>query len=201
MPMVNRDRFFYELANFSHRPELQSLSYTIALLGATVSPEQVRAERSFYDHARHYLSIAESDDDAQDFNNLNMLQAVILLTCYEFRRTSFARAWLSLGRANRLAKMLGLHLMDQEEPAKLKPDFITPLPKTKGLAELEERRRSFWVLFAFDAHASIRTGSSMSIQEDEVSSLFLANCYFSQICPKAKISHYVTDHYASSTAR
>lgn len=176
IPMVNRHRFFTDLEAASHRPELKSLSYSIALLGATVSPEQVEAERSFYHQARRYLSIAEGDDEAPGFNSLNMLQAVIIIAYYEFRRTSFARAWLSLGRANRLARMLGLHAMDQDDKPRDKSDFFTPLPEAVGLAELEERRRTFWVLFTFEAYSSIRTGSTMSFEEDEVGSLLPLYC-------------------------
>lgn len=174
LPMVNRHRFFGELEVSSHRPEMKSLSYSIALLGATVTPEQVEAERNFYHHAKKYLSIAESDDEAPGFNSLNMLQAVILIAYYEFRRTSFARAWLSLGRANRLAKMLGLYAMDQDDKVEPRSNFVLPLPEPAGLADMEERRRSFWVLFTFDAYASIRTGSKTSIDEEEV--LFYFPC-------------------------
>ncbi|QGA22083.1 hypothetical protein EYB26_009797 [Talaromyces marneffei] len=169
LPMVNRHRFFNELEVSGHRPEMKSLSYSIALLGSTVTPEQVEAERNFYHHARKYFSIAESDDEAPGFNSLNMLQAVILIAYYEFRRTSFARAWLSLGRANRLAKMLGLHAMDQDSKTKRRSNFVLPLPEPAGLADMEERRRSFWVLFTFDAYASIRTGSKTSIDDEEIS--------------------------------
>jgi hypothetical protein len=112
--------------------------------------------------------MAEGDDEAPGFNSLNMLQAVILIAYYEFRRTSFARAWLSLGRANRLAKMLGLHTMDQNDNTKPRSNFVLPLPEPVGLADMEERRRSFWVLFTFDAYASIRTGSKTSIDDEEV---------------------------------
>jgi hypothetical protein len=164
--MVNQHRFSTELEATGHRPELKSLSYSIALLGAAVMSEKVETERSFYHHARSYLNAAESDDEAPDFNSLNMLQALILITYYEFRRTSFARAWLSLGRANRLANMLGLHAMDQDTQSKTKADFILPLPEPVGLAEMEERRRSFWVLFTFDVYASIRTGSKTSINRE-----------------------------------
>ncbi|GAM40952.1 hypothetical protein TCE0_041f13698 [Talaromyces pinophilus] len=168
LPMVNRHRFFSELEVSGHRPEMKSLSYSIALLGATVTPEQVEAERNFYHHSRKYLSMAEGDDEAPGFNSLNMLQAVILIAYYEFRRTSFARAWLSLGRANRLAKMLGLHTMDQDDNTKPRLNFVLPLPEPAGLADMEERRRSFWVLFTFDAYASIRTGSKTSIDDEEI---------------------------------
>uniref|UniRef100_A0A093UMJ9 Putative transcriptional regulatory protein n=1 Tax=Talaromyces marneffei PM1 TaxID=1077442 RepID=A0A093UMJ9_TALMA len=163
IPMVNRHRFSTELEMTGHRPELKSLSYSVALLGATVMSDEVDTERSFYNHARSHLNAAESDDEATDFNSLNMLQTLILITYYEFRRTSFARAWLSLGRANRLANMLGLHVMDQDKQSETQVDFILPLPESVGLAEIEERRRSFWVLFTFDVYASIRTGSKTSI--------------------------------------
>lgn len=169
--MINTRRFSAELEHLHPRPEFKSLKYAIAMFGAAASDE-AKLEEKCYHFSRKYLALAEGDDEAAGFNSINMLQACILVAYYEFRRTSFARAWMSLGRAIRLCKMLGLHRMDFVGHARTESTeshFVLPLPEARGLIELEERRRTFWVLFTFDAYASVRTGSPMTIQEEEVS--------------------------------
>lgn len=39
-------------------------------------------------------------------------EALILLALYEFKQPNFHRAWVTLGRAIRLAKMMGLDRVD-----------------------------------------------------------------------------------------
>lgn len=172
--MINRRRFLADLDAAGHpRPELKSLSYGIALLGVVATTpatgNQGELEETCYHFLRKYLSMAEMDDDARDYDHIRMLQACILVAYYEFGRTSFARAWLSLGRAIRLGKMLGLHCEDPKEWPCKKQQYVQPLPEAGSPEELEERRRAIWMLFTFDAYASVRTESGITMEEDDVS--------------------------------
>lgn len=169
LPVVDPDRFSLALKASSAKPQLSSLSYAIAMLGASLSDEYAHLEERCYHCSRKYLEMTERQEDGANFVSIDALQACVLITWYEFKGTGFARAWMSLGRAIRLAKMLGLHQMDRDDPLRVGSGFQLPLPATEGSAELEERRRTFWVLFIFDAYASVRTGSQMTIQEAEVS--------------------------------
>ena len=179
--MINRDRFSSVLATSPAKPEVNALSYGVAMLGATLSDENAHLEEKCYQYARKYLETAERQEDGANFVTLDALQACVLTTWYEFKGPGFARAWMSLGRAIRLAKLLGLHRMDRPDSARVRTgspisSFQLPLPATEGPAELEERRRTFWVLFIFEAYASVRTGSPMTIQEAEVSfTIFFVN--------------------------
>ncbi len=113
--------------------------------------------------------MTERHEDEANFLSIEALQACVLITWYEFKGRSFCRAWMSLGRAIRLGKMLGLHRMDEDGPVTCDSGFQLPLPVTNVQAELEERRRTFWVLFIYDAYASARTGSPMVVKAAEVS--------------------------------
>lgn len=171
--MINSDRFFSAMRASSKKPQLNALSYAVAMLGASVSDEYAHLEEKCYHYTRKFLEMLERQEDGAKFVSLDALQACVLTTWYEFKGPGFARAWMSLGRAIRLAKMLGLHQMDRHNPVMVGSGlpvsgFQLPLPATAGPTELEERRRTFWVLFIFEAYASVRTGSSMTIQEAEV---------------------------------
>ena len=187
--MVDRERFSSALAASSGKPQVSALSYSVAMLGATLSDENAHLEEKCYQYARKYLETAERQEDGANFITLDALQACVLTTWYEFKGPGFARAWMSLGRAIRLAKMLGLHQMDNTDPRRARTGspisgFQLPLPATEGPAELEERRRTFWVLFIFEAYAGVRTGSPMTIQESEV--LFKISCL--PLCDTARTS-------------
>ena len=147
------------------------------MLGASLSEEWAHLAERCYDYSRKYLELTEKQEDGADFVSIQALQACVLITWFEFKGTGFTRAWMSLGRAIRLAKMMGLHQMVRDDPVTVGSGFQLPLPEAEGRAELEERRRTFWALFIFDAYASARTGSPMAIQEAEVCVLFLSPAY------------------------
>lgn len=170
-PMIERERFSLTSPTCPAKHQTKSLSYAVALLGASVTEEHTYLEEKLYHYSRKYLELTERQEDMTDFISLDTLQACVLVTWYELKGTNFTRAWMSLGRAIRLAKMLGLDQMDQEQQVEQDSDFRLDLPRTGGPAELEERRRTFWVLFIFDAYASVRTGARMTLREDQVISL------------------------------
>jgi len=180
IPILDRDRFTRALNDPSRQCSLQfkSLTYAVAMLGASVSEKHTYLEEELYSCSRAYLEMTETQDEGASFWTLEALQTCVLTIWYEFKGTGFARAWMSLGRAVRLGKMVGLHRMDRNEVVNEASSFQLPLPATEDQAELEERRRTFWVLFIFDAYASVRTNSPMSICESEVRSCifnFLSN--------------------------
>lgn len=76
----------------------------------------------------------------------------------------FPRAWLSVGKASRLALMMGLNRLDGNG-LDVKQSIIPP----KDWTEREERRRTFWMAFCTDRYASIGTGWPMVIDENDVS--------------------------------
>lgn len=98
-----------------------------------------------------------------------------ILTCtYEFKQMYFPRAWLSAGRAVRLAQMMQLHRLDG-----VGLDVKQCLPPPKDWTEREERRRTFWLAFSVDRYASIGTGWPMTINEKDVidcNTCILKNC-------------------------
>jgi len=100
------------------------------------------------------------------FVSVYYVQAWCLIATYEASKTYFSRAWMSVGRATRLAQMLGLHRLDGED---LSAKNILAPPK--DFIEAEERRRTFWAAFYGDRWASSGTGWPMVIAESDVSDL------------------------------
>ena len=64
---------------------------------------------------------------------------------------------------------MGLDRMDSTDPrANGTLNFQQTLPPAQSHLELEERRKAFWVLFIFDAYASVRYGTTAAIDGSKV---------------------------------
>ena len=78
----------------------------------------------------------------------------------------FSLASVSLARSLRIAQMLDLHRLDQEP--RLLP---LALPPARDWSEMEERRRTWWVIFCSDRFVSATTGWPALILENDVGSV------------------------------
>ncbi|KZL64746.1 oleate activated transcription factor 3, partial [Colletotrichum tofieldiae] len=82
----------------------------------------------------------------------------------------FSRASASLSRGLRIAQMLGLHRLDSPRQT-----MISTLPPPEDWCELEERRRTWWVIFCSDRFVSGVTGWPALIHEKDVATLLPAS--------------------------
>ena len=100
----------------------------------------------------------------ETFMTVGHAQAWVLISSYEFKMMYFPRAWMSVGRACRMALMLGLNRMDG-----VGLDVKQCIPPPRDWTDREERRRTFWMAYCVDRYASIGTGWPMVIDEKDVS--------------------------------
>ncbi|KAL8692943.1 MAG: hypothetical protein Q9218_002120 [Villophora microphyllina] len=168
MPIVNQDRFTSELSKSMLSPQVTSLSYAMASLGASLMDGYAPTKDRCYQLARKHFEVCEREEDGANLMSIEALQACILITYYELRGKGFARAWMTLGRAIRLAQMMGLDRMDSDPCANDTFKFQQNLPQAQSPLELEERRKAFWVLFIIDAYASVRSGTPVAIDQAKV---------------------------------
>ncbi|KAH6603965.1 hypothetical protein Trco_007411 [Trichoderma cornu-damae] len=159
IPIVNRTRFQHEVSQPSPSVEVQALSYAMGALAAFSVPELQYYVDHYYEQARNLLDICERQDSGDSLSNINIMQACVVLTLYELKQPNFARAWLSLGRAIRLAKMVGLDSVENDSGASTQWGLRRQLIHPINPADQEERRRVFWSLFIFDSFASLRVNS------------------------------------------
>lgn len=100
----------------------------------------------------------------ESFITVGHTQCWVLIASYEFKSMYFPRAWMSVGKAARLALMLGLNRLDGAGLA-VKQCLLPP----RDWTDKEERRRTFWMAYCVDRYASIGTGWAMNIDERDVS--------------------------------
>ncbi|ORY69607.1 fungal-specific transcription factor domain-containing protein [Pseudomassariella vexata] len=170
MPIVNRSRVHRELEQRPESIEVQALAHAIGALGALAVPEPSFAVETCYNQARSLVDICERQEDGAVLSKTNPLQTCVLLCLYEFRRPNFARAWITLGRAIRLAKISRLDSLDEytDPPGTMHSSCFGPPSPVLNPADMEERRRTFWQLYILDGFAAMKTNLDPSFNEEQI---------------------------------
>lgn len=140
------------------------LQYITWSHAASVSDKYHNLHELFYQRARKYAELEEMRGLGEGVLSLAVCQTWLLIGTYEFRMMCFPRAWLSVGKACRLALMLGLNRIDG-----LGHGMKQTLPVTSDWTEKEERRRVFWMAYCVDRYASVGTGWPILIDDRDVS--------------------------------
>ncbi|RPB28442.1 hypothetical protein L211DRAFT_833407 [Terfezia boudieri ATCC MYA-4762] len=163
VPMIHKGRYLSSLNLApSMRPPI-ALRYALWTLAASVSDEYDALQTQFYRMARKYAEEQELKGHGEYIITVSTPQTWIMIATYEFKLMFFPRAWMSTGRAVRLAQMMGLHRIDGQGL-----DVKQCLQPPKDWTEREERRRTFWLAFCVDRYASIGTGWPMTIEEKDI---------------------------------
>ncbi|KAH8896137.1 hypothetical protein GQ53DRAFT_713853 [Thozetella sp. PMI_491] len=166
MPMISRRRFDIEISQPSPSIEVRALSSAMAALSSFSIPALRFHVNKYHDQCRTFLDLCERQETGESLANIYTLQALTLLTLYEFKQPNFARAWLTLGRAIRLVKLMGLGYSDagsSSQGARWGPRLRLPPPSSP--AEAEERRRTFWVLYIFDAFSTTQSNEELGFEK------------------------------------
>lgn len=163
LPIIHRPRYLAAMNLAPHMRPPVCLRYIMWCLAASVTDKFDALQEHFYHRARKYAQMDEMKGHGESTITLGHCQTWILMGTYEFKQMYFPRAWLSAGRAVRLAQMMQLHRLDGQGL-----DVKQCLPPPRDWTEREERRRTFWMAFCIDRYASIGTGWPMTIDERDI---------------------------------
>lgn len=103
---------------------------------------------TLYSYTRSKLELWELDV-VNETIPIELVQAWILLAIYELMQVNSQRGWVSAGRCSRLVYLMRLHEIDSPKSG------IECAPDKASLAEVEERRRTFWSAYVLDQYASL----------------------------------------------
>ncbi|KAL8755194.1 MAG: hypothetical protein Q9199_003828 [Rusavskia elegans] len=165
MPMLHPYRYRASMGLAPHMRPPVSLRYAIWCLASKLSDRYFNHQEVFYRRARKYAEIDEMKGLGEAFVTVAHCQTWVLICTYEFQMMYFPRAWSSVGRAVRLAMMMGLNRVDG-----MGLDVKQVLPPPRDWTEGEERRRTFWMAYCVDRYASMGTGWPMAMDERDVKS-------------------------------
>ncbi|EPS33564.1 hypothetical protein PDE_08526 [Penicillium oxalicum 114-2] len=163
MPIIHKPRYYASLNLAPHMRPPICLRYMMWCQAASVTDKYFSLHHHFYQRARKYAELDEMKGFGESIISLAHCQMWILAGSYEFRMIYFPRAWLSVGKATRLALMLGLNRLDGTG-LDVKQSMVPP----KDWTEREERRRTFWMAFCVDRYSSVGTGWPMVIDENDI---------------------------------
>ncbi|KAJ5606171.1 hypothetical protein N7510_008952 [Penicillium lagena] len=163
LPIIHRPRYYAALNLAPHMRPPICLRYMMWCHAASVSDKYHFLHVHFYNRARKYADMDEMKGFGENVVSVRHCQTWILIGTYEFRMIYFPRAWLSVGKAARLALMMGLNRLDGES-LDVKQTILPP----RDWTDREERRRTFWMAFCTDRYASIGTGWPMLIDEQDI---------------------------------
>lgn len=164
LPIIHRPRYLAALNLASHMRPPVCLRYMMWCHAAAISEKYHALHNHFYQRSRKYAELDEMKGYGESTVSVAHCQTWVLIGTYEFRMICFPRAWLSVGKAARLAMMLGLNRLDG-----VALDVKQAISPPKDWTDREERRRVFWLAFCSDRYASIGTGWPMMIDEQDVS--------------------------------
>lgn len=86
--------------------------YAVMTVSASISDKYKMLEDEFYKRHIKYLNRCEANGIGKEMMSLQYVQALSLITMYEHRLCSHARAWVTCGKAIRAAQMNNLHNLD-----------------------------------------------------------------------------------------
>ncbi|KAK0644429.1 fungal-specific transcription factor domain-containing protein [Cercophora newfieldiana] len=171
MPILNKNHFFSHIQENSSAPQVRALSYAVALIGTMVSPGHKHLENACLAVVRTCAEECERDEDMLMMLSLDFFQALLFLVRFELTQRSILRAWVTLGRAVRLANMLGLHADNAGAGTRASSsdvDLDSRLPPASNPVCRERRIRSFWTLYICETYASHRAKLSPLLHEDQI---------------------------------
>lgn len=163
-PIIHQRRYL----SWSRRPDKSAaqtaLQYSMWALAASAAPEytQIDMDRLYHCAARALQVIENTGGPGglKQSDDLEQVQAQLLLSMYELKHIDFRQGWITAGCAFRLIQFGWFQ------------DLISGLntfPASMDWTELEEKRRTFWLAYYLDRIISLRSDSSCTFGE-EVSS-------------------------------
>ncbi|RFN49673.1 hypothetical protein FIE12Z_6025 [Fusarium flagelliforme] len=163
IPIIHPGKYLQTFYGPLLRKPPMCLRYAIWALAAAGSNKYDEYHEIFYRRSRQYMEADTMKGHGDVFVSIQHAQTWALVAFYEARMLLFTRSTISVANCVRLCHMMGLDRLDGDHVS-MPPALGPPLT----WAELEERRRIFWGVFAADSHCCISTGWPTLIDSDDI---------------------------------
>ncbi|KAF4771528.1 hypothetical protein HAV15_004347 [Penicillium sp. str.  len=159
-PMLHQGRYFSWAQSFNKLASHICLQFSMWALAAASSAHLQHMRESLYTRARSAMDALDHDIESSSAACLQVAQAWLLLTHYEFRYMSYRRAWFTAGRAFRIIQLAKLHEIDRLN------DVSINMAHPEAWAEAEEKRRTYWLAYCLDRFLNISDEWPLSLHEE-----------------------------------
>ncbi|EUC44549.1 hypothetical protein COCMIDRAFT_97965 [Bipolaris oryzae ATCC 44560] len=149
-PILNKRHYFDRARQTSMDNNVTAFSglrYTMWTVAASTSSQFQHVQDELYANARRILDSLEMDPSMDDYIRVEHLQACTLLFIYELMHVNYRQGWMSAGKLFRSAILQKLHTVDGRDELSVNSSLTA--------TEIEERRRTFWMLFVIDCFVSL----------------------------------------------
>ncbi|OGE49619.1 hypothetical protein PENARI_c020G06003 [Penicillium arizonense] len=159
-PMLHQGRYLTWSQHCYKAEPYSGLQAAMWALAAAASAHLQHMRESLYLCARSKLEALDNQIDCASAASLQSAQGWLLLTHYEFRYMDYSRAWITAGRAFRIIQLMKLHEIDRFHTTALDLAF------TEAWAEIEEKRRTFWLAYCLDRFLNISDQWPLTLHEE-----------------------------------
>lgn len=142
-PMLHPGRYWSRLTEPAASRPPSFLQNVIMATGASTNPTFAHLKSLLYKRARRLAELDEMGDEPANKVTVAHAQCWLLIANIEAQDALFSRAFISLGKSVRYAQMLRLHQLDRGKP---EPSLFSQYQPPQDLTELEECRRTWWVI-------------------------------------------------------
>lgn len=118
-------------------------------LAVSTSSQFQYIQDDLYAYTRLMIDSLELESLQADSIQIEQVQAWALLAIYEFMRVGYRRGWMSAGKCFRFAVLMKLHNVDGRD------GIAATTLQSLSWAEIEERRRTFWMAYTIDRIISL----------------------------------------------
>ncbi|KAJ5753993.1 uncharacterized protein N7511_008146 [Penicillium nucicola] len=161
-PMLHQGRYLAWSQQCQKIEPYAGLQAAMWALAAAATAHLQHMRDSLYLCARSKLEALDSQIEYASSASLQSAQGWLLLTHYEFRYMNYSRAWITAGRAFRIIQLMKLHELDRYHTTALDLAFTEPW------AEVEEKRRTFWLAYCLDRFLNISDQWPLTLHEDPI---------------------------------
>lgn len=142
--MISKRRLYSELTSSNADSRSGNVLFLLCMKLCTSRPFESAddlsyADNELYNVAKQSCFFAESGG----YVSLRLVQSLVLLAVYELGHAIYPAAYLTVGRAARLATVIGLHNMKQAKQLFVTADMWTVR---------EEQQRTWWAIFILDKY-------------------------------------------------
>lgn len=160
-PVIHQRRYF----SWSRRPDKSAaqtaLQYSMWALAASTAPDytQLDVDRLYRCAVRALQAVLNASEpgNLKQLNDVEQVQAQLLLSMYELKHIDFRQGFITAGCAFRLIQLGWFQ------------DLISgsnTFPSSMDWTGLEEKRRTFWLAYYLDRIISLRSDSSCTFGEE-----------------------------------
>ncbi|ELR03676.1 hypothetical protein GMDG_06319 [Pseudogymnoascus destructans 20631-21] len=174
-PNIHRRNYFASVSQNCPSPARIALQYAMRAVAAAVSAQYRPLSSMLCAESRRVLEQMDADG-AGDCGEtpIEQIQAWLLVAHWELLCKHEHQAMLTAGRGIRMVQLARFHDVDACSVPFMSLGAESPLVSPSLLsgdetfAQVEEKRRTFWLAYCFDRFCLMRSGCPLSLQEDSI---------------------------------